>query len=39
MWTPSLLLLETKPYCPEPTGKQKLIMWLKSFMKKGNRNE
>jgi len=39
MWTSSLLLLETKPYYQEPIRKQKLVMWLKSFVKKGNHNE
>ena len=33
MWIPSLLLLETKPHYPEPTGKQMLVMWLKSLVK------
>jgi hypothetical protein len=39
MWTPSLLLLKTKLYYQEPTRKQKLVMWLKSFVKKGHYNE
>lgn len=33
MWTPSLLLLEIKPYYPEPIRKHKLVMWLKSLVK------
>ena len=39
MWTPSLLLLETKPYYPDSKRSEKPIYWLKSLVKKGHYNE